>query len=208
MISLHIILVGMLVVGFQSTAIPDVIEAKKLIIKDDKGLDRITLSVDENTSHIRMTEKGKDHVHLYSSNGQSSLYLHQKESRVLLENSLSNGFLRIESDKNRSQYIMGTNSGYYGEKFKEDGGLYKRFDLGFDYDKFRFNLIKGLSQNVFSIINSKNSTNLSIYDNDGNKRVSIGNQSMINQYGNEYTSAVSSIHLFNQNNKTIFAAPN
>lgn len=204
MVSLHIILVGMFVVGFQSTAIPDVIEAKKLVIKDDKGSERIKLSITESgASTITMGEDSINNIWIFSQKDQNEIHLmNPKGSLKLMSHLFSSSLVMDDIENNETCFINSRGS----VSSRSDDGSYELSNRSGGELFFYKNEIYG--KKTFSLSSRFGKTNLSMYDNYENRRVSIGNQDMIDQFGNEYKSAVSSIHLFNQNNKTIFSAPN
>jgi hypothetical protein len=212
MISLHVILVGMLFVGFQSTAIPDVIEARKLLIKGDNREGMIVLEASNGHSSINLYsnyDSTRSSISINSIGHWNDIRLSNKDGELNIINSLNNNIWLKRYDID-SYYSLG-NDGVFGRD-KDKG-----FKLSADFHEgtcLNFYETPGLGDNLFAFgkktitLSSKNGNqNLSLYDEQENKRVSIGNQNMIDQYGNEYKSAVSSIHLFNQNNKTIFKTP-
>lgn len=205
LLSLHIILVGMIIVGFQSSGVSDLIETKKLVIKDDNGEDRITLSTNEGASSIRMSNDSYTQVELYSSDFTNFLHLQfpNTGSLRLYNEYLGSSLVSLRDDENKNFPIMSSNVGFEG-----GSGSYGKFTLGLYNGGSRLAFFQDQSfKKQLSLSSNKESTNISLFDTNGNRRVSIGNQDMIDQYGNDYKTSVSNIHLFDKNYKSIYSAP-
>lgn len=200
LISLHVILVGMFIVGFQSSGVSDLIETKKLVIKDDNGEDRITLSIDQDYSIIRMSKDSNESIRLSSSGSENFLWLYNPKGGTFLTNLGMDNSLVMRDKERKEEYIMSTSSGFggYGKQ---------RFNLELFGGEPRLEFYSNKLNKTLSLSSIDEKSNISLFDTFGNTRVSIGNQDLIDPNGNKYTTPISSINLFDQNNKTIYSAP-
>lgn len=197
LISLHVILVGMFIVGFQSSGVSDLIETKELVIVDDEGNKKISLWTDDHTDARLSMSSDNSSLEILTGT-KTELILRSDKSDVRLTAGQLTNALDIgeyNDPKRIIRLILSCNNGISlnnteGQVYLSPTSLYLNSHYG-----------------DFVMLAKENNLNFSIFDKDGKIRVSIGNQDLIDQNGNKFTSPVSSINLFNQDGNNIFSAP-